>query len=470
MPELPEVETVRRTLEKEVQGKTIASVTLYRPKNISTDPDEFASSLEGKKILSLGRKGKWLRFHIEGELVILSHLRMEGKFYFYERPEARGKHDILCFDFTDGTRLVYNDTRKFGRLALYTETTYTSSLSYGELGPEPWDIEPEELFAKLQKKNCTAKEAMLDQTMWCGLGNIYADETLFASNVHPLLPAKQITLEQANLLVHNARRILEEALVEGGSTVHSYHPGLGIDGRMQSRLLVYSRAFEPCLRCGHKLAKIEVGGRGSTFCPRCQHRPNWPYVLGVTGPIHSGKSTAANYFLEKGFHLFDADKVAKGAYLDATVRKKVILTFGGKSYRKNKPNIAYLRKVIAASAENKAKINAIIHPYVYKQAEEFISSFGKDDFVLLDVPLLLDAHMEGLCDDVLLIEASLEARVKRLQELGQDDTKLAAINKGYPLLRSEKYATYVVKNEDPVEILVSKLEKIYLEIIQGERR
>ena len=470
MPELPEVETVRRTLESQVQGKTIASVVLYRPKNVSTSHEEFISSLQGKRILSLGRKGKWLRFHIEGGLVILSHLRMEGKFYFFASPSPKEKHDILYFDFTDGSRLVYNDTRKFGRLALYKESELENAPSYRDLGPEPWNIEPEEFLTRIKRKKGPVKEALLDQSLWCGLGNIYADETLFASKIHPLYPANEISLEQATALVMNARRILDEALREGGSTVRSYHPGLGIDGKMQSRLLVYGRAYEPCFVCGHKLAKIEVGGRGSTFCPHCQRRPIRPYVLGVTGPVHSGKSSAAAFFQEKGFHLFNADEVAKGAYDDREIKKKVIAAFGEKAYRGKKPNIPYLRKCIAASSINRATINAIIHPYVYQEAERLISSLPESASVLLDVPLLLNSGMEALCDDVLLVKASLEVRIKRLEILGQDTSKMVKINAGYPLARTEKYASFAIENDGSTEELQEKLEAVYKEIIQGGRR
>ena len=460
MPELPEVETVRRTLERQVQGKTIASVVLYRSKNVSSSPEEFASLPKGKRILSLGRKGKWLCFHLEGGLVILSHLRMEGKFYFYETPIERQKHDILHFDFADGSRLVYNDTRKFGRLALYREDDLEKAPSYRELGPEPWDVEPETYLEGLHHRNGPIKEALLDQTLCCGLGNIYADETLFASRIHPLFPANEVNLEQATRIVMNARRILDEALEEGGSTVRSYHPGLGIDGRMQSRLLVYGRANEPCLVCGHKLNKIEVGGRGTTFCPRCQHRTASPYVLGVTGPIHSGKSTVATYFVDRGFRLFSADEVAKTAYEDEAVKKKVIAAFGEKSYRGKKANIPYLRKCISSSSENKKTINSIIHPYVYRKAEEFIASFDEKEPILLDVPLLIDSGMEALCDDVILVKASLQSRIKRLEALGQDCEKMTRLNNGYPLAKSEKYATFVVENDGSVEELQEKLDQI----------
>ena len=466
MPELPEVETVRRTLEKEVLGKTIERVELYREKNISTDPNDFIYSLKGKKIVSLGRKGKWLRFHFDDGHVVLSHLRMEGKFLYYEGRGEQGKHDILCFFFTDGTRLVYNDTRKFGRLGLFDETTYMVAPSYRELGPEPWEISPEEYLLALHKKNGPIKQALLDQSLMCGLGNIYADETLFASRLHPLLPAKETNLEQAKEIIDNARRILEEALEEGGSTVRSYHPGLGIDGRMQSKLLVYGRKEETCVRCGHKLFRIEVGGRGSTYCPICQHRQGYPYVLAVTGPIHSGKSTVASFFKEKGYRLFDADGVAKDAYLDPKVKEDVIASFGANAYKGKKPNVSYLRKAIASDLANKKRIDEIIHPYVYRKAEEFISSLGESDNVLLDVPLLLDAGMEALCDDILLVKASLEKRLERLKALGQDEKKMATINKGYPLLQTEKKATYVVENDGTVEDMLEKLE----EISQGARR
>lgn len=470
MPELPEVETVRRTLERQIQNKTIAHIELYRPQNISTNSEEFVRKLTGKTVNMLGRKGKWLRFHLSGDLVILSHLRMEGKFYFYETKPEKGKHDILRFDFADGTCLVYNDTRKFGRLALSTARDYKDMPSYRDLGIEPWHIEPKEFLAKVSKRRIPAKEALLDQSIMCGLGNIYADETLFASHVHPLFPANRMNLEQATALVTNARKILDKALLEGGSTVRTYHPGNGIDGRMQLRLKVYSRAFEPCLDCGHKLIKTEVGGRGTTFCPKCQHQKGLPYVLGVTGPIHSGKSTAAAFFKGKGFHLFSADEVAKESYLNETIRAKVIAVMGENAYKGKQPDFDYLRGRIAQDPEYKKRINALIHPYVFKKAEKFIASFKENECVLLDVPLLLDSGMEALCDDILLVDASIRAREKRILALGQDRAKLLAINKGYPLSKTKKYATFIVKNNASAKNFEKKLKAVYKDISSGERR
>ena len=470
MPELPEVETVRRTLERQIQGKTISRIELYRPQNIATDPGEFIRLVTGKSVAMLGRKGKWLRFHLSGDLVILSHLRMEGKFYYYESKPEKGKHDIVRFDFSDGSCLVYNDTRKFGRLALSSMREYKNMPSYRDLGPEPWHIEPKEFLAKVAKRRIPAKEALLDQSIMCGLGNIYADETLYASHVHPLFPANKLNLEQATALVTNARKILDKSLLEGGSTVRTYHPGHGIDGRMQLRLRVYSRAFEPCLDCGHKLIKTEVGGRGTTFCPRCQHQKGLPYVLGITGPIHSGKSTAAAYFEAKGFHRFNADEVAKESYQNETIREKVIAVIGENAYKGTQPDFDYLRGRIAQDPKLKEEINAIIHPYVFKKAQQFIASFGEGESVLLDVPLLIDAGMEAICDDILLVDASIKAREKRIHALGQDRAKLLAINKGYPLNKTKKYASYVVKNNASVRNFNKKLDLVYKDISQGERR
>ncbi|MEE3426668.1 MAG: DNA-formamidopyrimidine glycosylase, partial [Candidatus Enteromonas sp.] len=234
MPELPEVETVRRILEPIVKDETIASIKVYREKNILTGADLFVSSLIGEKFLSVSRVGKYLLFHLTNDKVIVSHLRMEGKYFERETPKEE-KHDILCYVFKSGKCLVYNDVRKFGVIELYKENEIMTKSPIHKLGKEPFVMEKEELLASLFKKKKTPiKTALLDQTIIAGLGNIYVDEVCFASGLNPLENSGNVTLSDCEKIIKESRRILKEAIDLGGSTIKSYHPKEGVNGEMQN--------------------------------------------------------------------------------------------------------------------------------------------------------------------------------------------------------------------------------------------
>ena len=462
MPELPEVETVRRTLESVVIGKKVRRVLVYRQKNIDTDPIEFVHALEGQTIESVKRKGKLLAFVFSGGNVVTSHLRMEGK-YFYQSPmEEREKHDILRFEFESGDALVYNDVRKFGRLGLYPLDRYETDSPFAELGPEPMELDPNELYAKLQKRHGNIKEALMDQTLVAGIGNIYCDETLFATSIHPLTPCREISLKQCIAIQRESSRILNEAIEEGGSTVRSYHPGKGIDGMMQSKLLVYGREHQPCAKCGFPLTKTFVNGRGTTYCPKCQKNPHRPFVLGVTGPIHAGKSTVSKHFEAKGYLRFDADEVAKSAYLDPGIKKAVIHLLGRKSYEGKKPNLPYIRERVAVDPKLKKALEGILHPYVFHKAEDLIAGVSSDSCVVLDVPLLFQSGMDTLCDATLLVVSEFSLRASRLAEEGKDVSAMAKINAKYPVDTLTKKASFVIHNDAGIDKLIESLEQLGL--------
>ncbi|MDY6392198.1 MAG: DNA-formamidopyrimidine glycosylase [Bacilli bacterium] len=460
MPELPEVETVRRLLEKTVVGKQISSIELFRAKNVATDPKEFLAVIPGKTITRIIRKGKLLGFVFDEDYILTSHLRMEGKYFFHADVRPRGKHDIFRFLFRDGSELVYNDVRKFGRVGLYPLEGYQKHSPFAELGPEPFDMKPEELLAQLKGRNLPIKQCIMDQSIVSGIGNIYADESLFASHVHPLEKAKNVSLEQCQAILTNASRIMNESIEEGGSTVRSYHPGEGIDGLMQLRLQVYGKEGESCPRCGFPLNRITVNGRGTTYCPKCQKSLQIPFVLGLTGPIHSGKSTAASYFVSQGYAHFDADVVAKNAYFDLAVKKAVIHLLGRKAYEGKNLNAAYVREKLTAKPSLKKELEAIVHPYVIAKAREFIAA--SKDKVLLDVPLLFPSHMDELCDATLLILAPLELRAKRIEDEGRDASRLLAINRDYPLEEAKRKARFIVDNDAGLEEFYSRLKELPL--------
>ena len=271
MPEMPEVETVRRTLTPLAVGKTIKRVDVWYDKVIVGDVKSFQQQLKGKTIEKIDRYGKYLLFRL-GDLTIVSHLRMEGKYRLITADAPREKHEHLQFIFTDGSALRYDDVRKFGRLQLVETGTERIVTGIKHLGPEALSPEfTEDYFAKaLKNKTKKIKNLLLDQTVVAGLGNIYVDEVLWQAKINPVAEPKDLTKQQVQDLYEAINSTIKEAIKLGGTTVHSFLNAEGQAGGYQDRLEVYGRAGEDCLRCGGKLVKIKVNGRGTTYCPNCQ--------------------------------------------------------------------------------------------------------------------------------------------------------------------------------------------------------
>lgn len=271
MPEMPEVETVRRTLTPLAVGKTIKRVDVWYDKVIIGDMKSFQQQLKGKTIEKIDRYGKYLLFRL-GDLTIVSHLRMEGKYRLTTADAPREKHEHLQFVFTDGSALRYDDVRKFGRLQLVTTGTERIVTGIKRLGPEALSPEfTEDYLAKaLKNKTKKVKNLLLDQTVVAGLGNIYVDEVLWQAKINPVAEPKDLTKQQVQDLYEAINSTIKEATKLGGTTVHSFLNAEGQAGGYQDRLEVYGRAGEDCLRCGKKLVKIKVNGRGTTYCPNCQ--------------------------------------------------------------------------------------------------------------------------------------------------------------------------------------------------------
>ena len=458
MPELPEVETVRATLQQAVQGETIAKVSLFYPKLVEGDSEAFLSNLEGKQILSVTRKGKMLCFVLSDGFRLYSHLRMEGRYFLGEPNEHERKFDLCEFDFDSGKALYYNDTRKFGRMLLIQEGEPSP---FDELGPEPFDMSAKELLEKLSKRKDTIKQALMDQSLISGIGNIYADETLFACRISPFAPAASIDFNQCESILENSKRILSLAIEEGGSTVRSYHPQEGVNGRMQNELLVYGKPNFPCPNCSFPLRKKFLGGRGTTYCPICQKQEGRAFVLGITGPIHAGKSTAAKYFIGKGYLLFDADACVKELYSRKEVRKLIQKALGRKTFVNGEPNRGYIAQLVS-DKEKKKVLEGILHPLVIDEAEKFIRQVGENQKVLIDVPLLFQSGMDGLCDAIILIDADLELRRNRIIQEGRDASSLMKLNRAYPLALARKKASWTIYNNGVLADFVSKLSELPL--------
>lgn len=275
MPELPEVETVRRTLEQLIVGKEINEVEVRWHKIIKKpeEPEAFARALIGETIRSVGRRGKFLMLTLD-HYVLVSHLRMEGRYGLYKQSDEYDPHVHVIFRFRDGTELRYRDVRKFGTMHLFSPGDESKELPLSQLGPEPFseDFTSDYLQVKLKKTVRSVKNALLDQKIVVGLGNIYVDETLFRAGIHPETPAARLSPEQIEKLHREICLTLKEAVDAGGSTIRSYVNSEGEIGTFQLQLFVYGRKEEPCKTCGSPISKIVVGGRGTHFCASCQKR------------------------------------------------------------------------------------------------------------------------------------------------------------------------------------------------------
>ena len=459
MPELPEVENVARILAPLIQGRQILSCALFRAKNVLNQADEFLKAIQGKTFKSVSRRGKYLIFSFEDGGYLLSHLRMEGRYIVEKEGLPFRKHDILSYSLSGGVRLVYNDTRKFGRIVyLGNEGELEKALS--RLGKEPFALSNEEFFSLLQGCRKPIKEAIMDQSLIAGVGNIYADESLFSSKIHPLTEARSLSKEEASSLLSSIQAILGEAIGRGGSTVRTYHPQEGVSGTMQDSLLAYGKKGQACPRCGARFATITVNGRGTTYCPLCQRKKGRPFVLGILGPIHCGKSTAASFLVKRGFLLFDADKEAKALYSLRSVQKKVASLFPGALQEDGQVDFAFLREALSLDPSKKEALGRILFPLVKKRAASFIAKAPRDSKIALDVPLLFKAEMGDLCEATLLILSSPSSQKERLLKEGRDAERLLSINADYPLEEAERKASLTLHNDGPKEEFEAKLAKL----------
>lgn len=273
MPELPEVETVRRTLNGLVTGKTIerVSVMLRRIIQRPDDPALFAALLEGQTIRTIERRGKFLRFLMDDRTMV-SHLRMEGRYGLYREEDPLEPHTHVIFHFTDGTALRYKDVRQFGTMHLFDSGRDLEEAPLRKLGLEPLDdaFTFEAFRDVIAGRSTKIKPLLLNQEYIVGIGNIYVDESLFLAGIHPEREAGSLSRQELRRLHEAIVRTLAEAVEAGGSSIKSYVNGQGEIGLFQHQLKVYGRKDEACPSCGQAIVKTVVAGRGTHFCPGCQ--------------------------------------------------------------------------------------------------------------------------------------------------------------------------------------------------------
>lgn len=273
MPELPEVETVRRTLINLVKGRTIEQVQVSLARIIwqPNDVQRFESQLCGQTIVDIRRYGKYLCFDLDHD-VLVSHLRMEGKYGVYANSEEVEKHTHVIFRFVDGMELRYRDVRQFGTMELVPRGYEFSLTALNKLGPEPLDpkFSEQAWFERIDQKKGKIKALLLNQSFVAGVGNIYADELLFRARIHPEKLVNDMNLDEKKRIFVSLRNVLQEAVDQGGSSVKSYVNGQGEMGYFQQQLDVYGRNGQLCKVCASEIVKFVSAGRGTHICPTCQ--------------------------------------------------------------------------------------------------------------------------------------------------------------------------------------------------------
>lgn len=277
MPELPEVEAVRSSLEPLLCGQEIIKVMIYHAGVISPlTAEAFAAALAGKNIAAVRRRGKYLLFSLQGKDVsgdvLMVHLRMTGQLVC-EAPDApMKKHTHVVLTLENGQEIRFTDVRRFGKMAVFPGGDFSRDPGLAALGPEPLSEEfsPEYFYTKINQKKVKIKAALLDQEIVAGLGNIYADEVLFVAKVLPTRLCCSLSRREVDCLCQCIKNILAEAVLHKGTTFRDYVDGEGKKGSHQDFLQVYQREGVPCSRCGTIIQRVKIAGRSSHFCPHCQ--------------------------------------------------------------------------------------------------------------------------------------------------------------------------------------------------------
>lgn len=264
MPELPEVETIARKLRPDLVGKTIKEADLRWARTLATpSARNFKEQIRGQKIKEVTRRAKYFILQLS-DYQLLVHLRMSGDLYVRNGKIKAEKHDRLIVKLSGGKSLIFNDTRKFGRVWL----TANPDQILGKLGPEPLErgFTSKWLYEALNKRHRQLKPLLLDQTFLAGLGNIYTDEALHIAKLHPLSASDSVSQKQAKALHEAIRKVLKEGIRRNGASIDWVYR----DGEFQNYFRVYDREGEPCIVCGTPIQKLVVGQRGTHICPNCQ--------------------------------------------------------------------------------------------------------------------------------------------------------------------------------------------------------
>lgn len=273
MPELPEVETIHRTLEPKAKGHVIRKVIIIHENTIKKpDAGLFAASLQGQEITGFNRRGKYLIMEIGSSMVLVIHLRMTGRLVFTESSVPANKYTRVIFNLDQGKELHFEDVRKFGTMHLLYRQELDSFTPFKVLGYDA--IDPRltlEIFQdRLKGRRGQVKGLLLNQSFIAGIGNIYANEILWKAGIHPQRTADSLDIKEQQRLYQAIQDVIKSAISHHGTTLRDYVDGNGNSGEFQNKLIVHGRTGEPCPSCGNYIIRIKQGGRSSYYCPSCQ--------------------------------------------------------------------------------------------------------------------------------------------------------------------------------------------------------
>jgi formamidopyrimidine-DNA glycosylase len=271
MPELPEVEAVARGLRKTIIGLTVSDIHLRSKASVHPGSRKFRAALIGAIAERIDRRGKNILIHFSNAQTLWVHLKMTGHFDFVPSDSALEKHDHVVFHFTKNNHtLRFNDYRRFGRMRLYATAEIMKQKGLAELGPEPLEISADDFVDRCRSSRRMIKPALLDQSFLAGLGNIYADETLFFANIHPRKLTDHVQPKRLKELHSHIQAVLKRAIRMMGTSVDTFSGLNGRPGGFQKYLMVYGREGEPCFACGTRIRREQIGSRSAHFCPSCQ--------------------------------------------------------------------------------------------------------------------------------------------------------------------------------------------------------
>lgn len=452
MPELPEVETVIRYLKQEILNETITNFRpLYLP--IIENDQKFIKKIKGQKINDIKRIGKYLIFILDNNIMV-GHLRMEGKFYLKNKNDEVDKHEHLIFELSSGRELRYHDTRKFGRFHLEPLIDDLSLLhSLRNTGPDALLITEDEFYHKMIKTNNNIKGFLLNQKVLAGVGNIYANEILFLSKIHPYTRTIQINRKLSDLILKHTKEVLHQAIKAGGTTISSFESSEGIHGLFQNQLYVHGRKDLECLICNTKIEKIKVSGRGTYFCPNCQKRT----VTSITGGIATGKTTVVKYLEKLRFDVIDSDVIVGEAYSDPQIIIKIKRLFEIDKIDKQE-----IQNQIIKNPNLKKLLEDIIHPFVFRRIDE-LKLTNESNPIFIDIPLLFETGYDRKVDEIIVVSTDQQTQIKRLMKRNNinKDKALELIGLQYPLTDKIKKADTILKNNDTLSDLYHQVD-LYL--------
>lgn len=460
MPELPEVQTVVSTLERQIKNAEIQSVDIYYDKIIdNVSAEEFSQGLVKQKFEKFDRRGKFLVFTLT-DYILISHLRMEGKYFVYPQKNAVDKHTHVVFNLDIG-QLHYNDVRKFGRFYLYKKNQELLALAH--LGKEPFDESLTAFYCKNYCKNINTeiKYQLLDQAMIAGIGNIYADEICFLANVNPFVKSKYISIQKWDAIIKATREVLAEAIKAGGTTIRSYTSSLGVTGLFQQQLYVHSQ--ETCGKCHGEVERIKLHGRSTYYCPNCQK--GTPLFISITGSIGSGKSEVSAIVKSLGYKCISCDEVNHELLQKEEVRIQLAKIL---DCQVSKINNSYLAKRIFNDSQIKKAVEAYLHQQILNEVMQFYSTNNNEELLFAEVPLLFEVGWDYYFDCNVLVAAKQEIMIERLlkqRNMNFDDI-MARISQQMPLEDKAKRADYIIDNNLSIE----DLEKAIYKMIETLKR